>query len=439
MRRSTRLALWFAVPLALLAGGLWALHAWVNGPDVRERLAAEASALLGAPVRAEGLSLALWPLPGVAVDGLQVQARTPLTLQRVALRPRWGALLRGRLRVQTLVVREAVLPEATVALITRALDDPARRAPGPPAEEGIDFDLLPRELRLDQVTWLAADGARTTLDADLRFDADGWPASAEGRITAGAHRGARWRLQRDGGATAWRVDAALGGGTVRGPLVITAPAAGEREPRVRLQGHLQTAGVEVSALTAPSRALSGRLQARTELSARFPVRASADDLVRALRTETTFNVSEAVVHGVDLAKAVTTVGLSRGGETALDTLTGRVVTRGRAIDLSELKATSGVLAATGEVSVSPARALSGRVRVDMTRGAGGGAVGVPLAVGGTLDEPQLTLTRSALLGAAIGTAVLPGVGTGAGANLGERIGEGIQGLFGGGEGAAPRR
>ena len=58
----------------------------------------------------------------------------------------------------------------------------------------------------------------------------------------------------------------------------------------------------------------------------------------------------------------------------------------------------------------PARALSGRVRVDMTRGATGGVTGVPLVVGGTLDEPQVALSRSALLGAAIGTAVLPGAG-----------------------------
>ena len=55
---------------------------------------------------------------------------------------------------------------------------------------------------------------------------------------------------------------------------------------------------------------------------------------------------------------------------------------------------------------------------------------VPLAVGGTLDEPSVMLSRSALLGAAIGTAIMPGVGTGAGANLGDRIGEGLQDLFG---------
>ena len=395
-------------------------------------VAAEATALLGAPVKADRVSVALWPLPGVAVDGLTVQARTPLSLERVELRPRWLPLLGGELRVQTLVVRRAMLPESTVALITRHLDDPARRPANAPPEDGaIDFGLLPRELVLDEVTWLAGDGARTTFDAELRLDADGWPARADAAVTLGAHRGTQLRLVRDGAATAWDLQARLGGGTVQGPITITLPATDARDRSVALKGTLRTTGVEVSALTAPSKTLSGRLQADTTLAARFPPRASADDLIRALRTDTRFTVTDAVLHGVDLAKAVGTVGLSRGGETALDTLSGQVATRGRAIQLTDLQAKSGVLAATGEVAVSPARALSGRVRVDMTRGATGGVVGVPLAVGGTLDDPQVSLSRSALLGAAIGTAVLPGVGTGAGANIGDRIGEGLKGLFGG--------
>ena len=153
-------------------------------------------------------------------------------------------------------------------------------------------------------------------------------------------------------------------------------------------------------------------------------------MTEALRSQTRFTVNNAVVQGVDLAKAVATVGLSRGGSTALDTLAGQVRTRGQLIELTNLVASSGVLAATGEVTVAPSKALSGRVRVDVTRGAGGEVVGVPLVVGGTLDDPSVSLSRSALLGAAIGTALMPGVGTGAGANLGDRIGEGIKGLFG---------
>lgn len=426
--------------VALLVGGA-ALHRWIGSEDFRHRLGAAATEALGAPVRAERLSLAIWPLPAVAVDGLSIQARTPLSLRRVELRPRWGALLLGQVRVQTLVVREAVLPEATLALLGARLE--ARRAreqagkPAKPAQsedDSLDFSLLPRELVLDRVTWVAADGARTTVNAELALDEDGWPRQSELAITAGHLQGTRLNLQRQGADTAWALDARLGGGRIRGPLVATVPAADARERRIALKGQLQTEGVDVAALTAPHRTLTGRLQASTDISAQFPERVSADALVAALRTDTRFTINEAVINGVDLAKAVTTVGLSRGGQTGLDTLAGQVSTRGRAITLSNLVASSGVLAATGEVNISPTRALSGRVRVELTRGTTGQVTGVPLAVGGTLDDPQVTLTRAALLGAAIGTVIAPGAGTAAGANLGDRLGEGLKGLLGGGDG-----
>jgi hypothetical protein len=136
-----------------------------------------------------------------------------------------------------------------------------------------------------------------------------------------------------------------------------------------------------------------------------------------------------VLHGIDLVKAVRTVGLSRGGETSLDTLGGQVSTRGRALQLTNLAASSGVLSASGNVAVAPSRALSGRIDVNLAAAALGGAVGVPLVLGGTLDAPEVTLTRGAMIGAAIGTAVMPGAGTGAGASMGDKIGSGLKKLF----------
>ena len=213
-------------------------------------------------------------------------------------------------------------------------------------------------------------------------------------------------------------------------LYLSLPEPGAKARDLLFEGTLETRGVEVSALTAPSRTLTGRLDASTTLSARINPKAGAASITDALRTQTRFTVNNAVLQGVDLSKSVVTVGLSRGGSTELDTLAGQVRTRGQLIELTNLVASSGVLAATGEVTVAPSKALSGRVRVDVTRGGGGDVVGVPLVVGGTVDDPSVSLSRSALLGAAIGTALMPGVGTGAGANLGDRLGEGLKDLFG---------
>jgi hypothetical protein len=82
------------------------------------------------------------------------------------------------------------------------------------------------------------------------------------------------------------------------------------------------------------------------------------------------------------------------------------------------------------VTIAPDRQLQGRIEVNLGAKVVGTAVGVPLLVEGTLDQPQLRLTRAALAGAAIGTLIMPGVGTGAGATLGEKISNGLKGLFG---------
>lgn len=410
---------------AVLSAVALALHQWVGSADFRERLAREASAALGVPVALQRLDVAWWPLPAVALEGVSLQTRPAVTLARIEARPAWRALLRGRLQLATLVVRGAVLPREGVLAVLASLSKQKRALPATQgvAADGVPrIEWLPRRVVLDGVTWVGPQGASTTLDADARLDADGLPARLNLTVVQGAWRGAQASLVRADGR--WTVQAGLGGGSVSGSLGLQVPGLSGPPGGAGwvLDGQLQTRGVEVAALTAPSRPLSGQLEAETTLSARAR---EASGLADALNTQTRFTVRNAVLHGLDLARAVTTAGLSRGGETRLDALSGEVATQGRAAQVRQLSARSGVLTASGQVSVSAARALSGRISVDTA----GGLVGVPLAVGGTLDAPQLTLTRGALLGAAVGTAVLPGVGTGAGARLGDRIDTGIKKLF----------
>ena len=418
------------VLLLLLAA--FALGQWTGSDGFRQRVEREASARLGVPVTLSRVAVDLFPLPAVALEGLSIQARPALTLARVEARPVWSSLLMGRLAVSTLVVREAVLPQATIVLLGARLQDPANKPSVPgDGDEATDLSWLPRKIVLDDVTWVGLQGRSSTVQAELALDEDGWPAGATVAVIRGALEGAKAGLQREAdNATAWNLKVNVGGGTLQGPLRVTLPEVNAQVRDLVFEGTLETRGVEVSALTAPSRTLTGRLDASSTLSARINPKEGAASVTDALRTQTRFTVNDAVLQGVDLARAVATVGLSRGGSTALDTLAGQVRTRGQRVELTNLVASSGVLAATGEVTVAPSKALSGRVRVDVTRGAGGGVVGVPLVVGGTVDDPSVSLSRSALLGAAIGTALMPGVGTGAGANLGDRLGEGLKDLFG---------
>ncbi len=411
----------------VLAGVLWALQGWLGTDDFRARAQSEVSTALGVPVTLTRVEVALWPLPAVALEGVQIAARPPLALTRMEVRPAWPALLQGRLELTSVRVRGAVLPQAGIDALLLALQKKKQTLQGASTSEtesSAELSLIPQRTLLEDVTWVSAKGARIVLDADAQLSPQGLPDDVSVKILKGQLQGASARLQRKD--QDWTLTMAVGGGTVTGAFQWQpAPKPGAE---FGLKGQVQIRGVEVAALSsAPSPVISGRLDADTTLSARS---LSLSALAEVLRTQSKCSVRGAVIHGIDLAKAVKTVGLSRGGETPLDSLSGQVSTQGRAVQLTNLAASSGVLSASGNVALAPSRVLSGRVTVDLAASALGGAVGVPLLVGGTLDAPEVTLTRGALIGAAIGTAVLPGIGTGAGASLGDKVGEGFKKLFG---------
>lgn len=415
---------WFAIALAvfslLLVGVAVALQQWLRTDDFRARVEREATAALGVPLKLGRLSVDLWPVPAVAADQVQLRTQPPLTVGRVEARPVWTALLAGKLEIATLLVRQAVLPQSGIAALGTAMQKKDKgRKPPQPATAGAPL-VIPRSIVLDDITWVDEKGQRLTMDAKADLGGDGLLDDASFKIVKGRFAGTHGKIERKGDHWPLRVD--LGGGHIAGRLqLLPGKAAGTQV----LQGQLNTENVEVSALTAPSKPLTGKLQAQTTLRSEYR---EIGQLADVLTTQTRFTVKDAVVAGIDLAKAVQTVGLSRGGITRLDTLAGQVNTRGKQIDLTNLVATSGGLAANGNVSIAPNKALSGRVNVDLSTTRG--ALGVPLQVGGTLDEPSVNLTRGAMAGAALGTLLAPGVGTAAGASTGDKIGETLKGLFG---------
>jgi len=445
--------------------GVLLLQRWVGSDDFRGRLQAQAEAVLGVPVALGRLHVDPWPVPAVALDQVVLRTRAPLTAERIELRLRLSEMLAGRLEVTSLVLRDADLPQQGIdellAAINRKAD--ASRRPGSgqsgkavqDAASALPLALIARRLSLENLTWRNNRGEATTISADADLDLLGVPNAVNLAVSAGSLQGARVTAKRrhqptgrpqgelrgvqqagdssqlaDGAAVvaepSWDIRIDHAGGTIEGPLTVRLPASGQTQ--LSVQGQFETRNMQLSALRkgAPG-PLSGRLQASTSLSAKAE---STAELAAVLVSHSRFTVQDAVVNGVDLAKAVQTVGLSRGGQTRLDNLSGQVTTRGRAIQLSNLAASSGALSATGELAVAPNRALSGRVKVNLAEKLVGKAIDVPLVVGGTLDAPTVTLTRSAMLGAAIGTLVMPGVGTGAGATVGEAIGEKLKGLFG---------
>lgn len=437
----TRFLKWGAalitVVLVMVALGVWAASGWVDSEDFRQRVSREASQAVGVPVQVGRVSVALWPLPGLALEAVEVQTQPPLRLGRLEAQPTLGALLQGQMVVANLAVRGAELPQRGIDALILARQEQeraTRQMQRGKSVKGLESEpqdaLLPRMVQLDGVTWTDLKGRSTTVDADARVAADGVLVTARVDVRQGRLQGVRLVLTRTDAATpTWAVDMVVGDGSVKGDVQFVRNRGGSA-PRYRMQGTLETQGVEASALTAPASGaqapFSGKVDATTRLQTQGDTLGA---LLDALETQKRFTVQGAVVHGVDLARAVKTVGLSRGGETRLDTLKGQVASQGRSIRLYELDARSGALAVRGEVSLAPSNALNGKVMVDVAARKTG-LLTVPLDVSGTLDAPSVNLSRSAALGAAIGTAILPGAGTSAGARLGDKLGEKLNELLG---------
>jgi hypothetical protein len=172
--------------------------------------------------------------------------------------------------------------------------------------------------------------------------------------------------------------------------------------------------------------MSGRLSASPVFSANAQ---QAGQLVQALRLETPFDVKNGVLHGMDITKAATSLVSregSRGGETRFDQLSGHLAMDRGTRRLTQLKISSGSLAANGNVTITPRDELSGRVNAQVS--AAGTSATVPLNVTGTVQSPLLMPTGGTLAGAGVGTAILgPGVGT----SVGAKVGGWVEGLFGG--------
>ncbi len=419
MRRARKYLFWALAALVLvLAAVLLVVHRWVSTDEFRLRVEQEATAVLGVPLKLERVGLTLWPLPGVALDGVELRTRQPLKVERIELRPAWLHLLIGRVAISTLVVRRAVLPQQGIDALLASLQKIRQRDKSP--QTASSLHLLPRRTVLDELSWVDARGKAIVIQAEAQLDSDALPERLALDVVHGRLQGTRLDLRRSE-ELAWEVLLQVAGGTVQGRVEVQ--PVGETGAEFLLKGQLQTRDVELSQLTAPEpteavrarQPLSGRLEASTTLSARARQPSALLDL---LQTQSKFTVRSGMLNGIDLVKAVQTVGVSRGGKTPLDTLSGQVTTRGKAIELQNLAASSGSLSATGQVSVSTTQQLNGRVNVDL-----GGALGVPLLVSGTVDEPEVSLTAGAKIGAALGTLLMPGVGTGAGASMGGKLGE----------------
>ncbi|RIX80651.1 hypothetical protein [Acidovorax cavernicola] len=421
MSSSVRRWLLGTVAVVLLGIGALALVVAARLPDddeVAARIAAGFTERYGVELTVGGAHWSLWPVPVLALSELSTDQPRPITLRSLTVRLHlWPLLLHREISIDQIDLDGLVLPRASV----RAFRD---KGPRPQESERIvalpaPWTLAPvpvERVRWRDVTWIDRRDIALAYDGEVAFDAD-WRPRELRLERAGAASPVRLRLDREGSEDRWRTRIDAGGGTWNGVSRLEVLPEGRG---LRVSAELDPHQVDIEALVQAfgrRSAVAGKVSGHTTLVAEAR---EAGALIRGLHTRTTFSVQPATLTRLDLAKAVTTAGISRGGTTALDELTGTLDTQGTedgiVMRYTNLKARSGVLTASGNLRLFN-RQMQGDIAVDLVDG----VVGVPLKIGGSVAEPEVSMTGGALAGAAVGSAVLPGVGTAIGARVGQQV------------------
>lgn len=408
-----------------------------------ERMASEQ---LNQPVVIGTLHLALLPTPRANISDLRVGKNDEVKVGSIAAIPELGSLFSDVKVISVIEVSNPVVQKAALDFIATM-----------PKSEGATAKqtLLIRRIKVNNAELLWPDLNTPAMNAEALL-AEGNQlqsvnlASVDGHLKAAIKpQGAGYSISLD--ANQWILPvgpkvlfntlksemllqgsklnvASIDAGLYQGTLNATAEL--DWDKGLHALGKFRTDSIavaEVAQLFSKQRLISGRLGGTGTFSVKTKDASKvADNLVLDYK----FEVVNGVLHGVDLAKAATLLlnAGEKGGDTQFDQLTGTLHMSGKQIELKGFNISSGLLAANGNVKVSPARQLSGIVEVELKKGVA--LVTVPLQVGGTLDNPTVVPTKAAMAGAAIGTGTL---GSGLGTALGVKAASGvdkIKGLFG---------
>lgn len=408
-----------------------------------------ASDKLGVPVTITSGHLSFLPSPRLIVSGIVVGKNQEFKVAHVAIIPTLTTLFSETKSID-LKVSQPIIKEAALDIVS-ALSEKK-------SEEGESAKVNVRHIIIDEMKldWPNATIPIANLELNLTNDtklesailetvdgklkADITPKGDEHLIEVNAKKWTppmglpllidKAHLQmhlKENRLEIPNIDVALYHGKLTGNAILT------WHKDWRLNGHLKVDSVSVkepTRLVNKSTYLSGNLFGNGKFSASAK---DAGKLADNIRADFNFKVNDGVLHGLDLIQAASLFlkqGQS-GGSTQFEEFSGLLNVSGKALHLRDLKISSGLLAANGEVKITPKKALDGVVVAELKHSVSMAAI--PLQVSGTLSNPIVYPTKSAMAGAIAGTAILgPGVGTGLGMKAAGALDK-LKGLFGGDE------
>jgi len=448
LKNSKRMLLW----LALILVALIAIPFFIPTQRYLEKAQEVASQTLGMPVRIESMRFAILPTPRAHIDGVEAGEQQEITLKSLSVVASVPSLLAGRVEISSLNIEHPVLKKTGVDKLI-ALASPKKDG------EKSESAVVVRNISLSDanIDWPGA--TIPTFDAKVKMDANNHLSAADLNTTDNALNLHLVPQEKEGKveqyqiilqAHNWRVpfaewlkiDDLQSAMVLKGSnLQIDSLKAKLFGGALDLHGSLDwqsswrfQSKFKASQIALPQMfaALGKRSPLSGNLSASGDCRMSAKaagKLADNLAVDSQFKIENGVLHGVDLLKVASLLLKSgTGGETKFDTFTGNAQVRGKQYKLSNLNVQSGLIGATGQVTVAPNKNLSGEVKVEVKNSAK--MVAIPMNVSGTLDSPKVFPTKAALIGGALGTAVLPGAGTAAGVQVGEKAEKMLKGLFG---------
>ncbi len=399
-----------------------------------------ASEKLGVPVVIHSAHLFLLPSPRLAASDIVIGDNQALKVEKLTVIPTLGTLFSDS-KTLDISISKPVMKQSAMALFATLADKKTTvSAPTPVHVRHIEID----DLRFAEYPALNAEATLTgenalesadieTLDGKLKGNIK--PNGDEQLITLNAQHwtlpasmpllidSAKLEMHLKGSKLSIpSINIALYSGKVSGNAVVN------WQKNWKLNGNLRIDNVAVqqpSKMASKTVYLSGNLFGNGGFSSAAK---TAGQLTNNLQTNFQFNVNNGVLHGLDLAKVASLLLKQNqgGGETQFDALSGLLNSSGKEYRLSQLKISSGLLAAKGQVKIKSNKALDGAIQVDVKNGMGLAAI--PLDISGTTAHPVVLPNKAALAGAIAGTAVLGPAGTGLGMKAGGALDK-LKGLF----------
>lgn len=406
-----------------------------------------ASAELGVPVKLESMRLAILPTPRINVSGIVIGEDEEVRVDDVAVVPAITSLFSetrvlSRVKLDKPVIKQAALdildalakeagePEKPAAVRVREIEinDGLLVWPGMTLPE-FDAEIALTEANKPERAVIETTDGKLKLNLTpqgetqaILLTANDWTVPFGAPLLVNQLKADM--VLHETALQITQLDAALYKGKVSGSANLDWAKDWRMNGKVKIDN---LSVKEPASIMSKGTHVSGRLFSDGTFNARAKEPA---DLAERLNASFRFNVKDGVLYGVDLSKAASLLLRQgqKGGETQFDEFSGIALVNGKQYRFKDLKISSGLMSADGNVKIAPDKTLDGLAKVKMKNTAT--LAEIPLQISGTVDDPVVRPTKAALAGAAAGAAVGGPLGAGLGIKAAEGVEKLRKGLFG---------